>query len=275
MSGSFRMTRRKNDIKKKLHDASENHWLGEGTAGQEMLLLELDPVLFAVDQALATLSSSIAYHYQPVDYQKPFAVLACPDAALAWQLGYLTKHFNTYLLAENVDEVTDQAADRFNAKLVAGIEEVEHEITFYLNTNTSWSSRLALVNEVRAARTLLAPSGSACFILRAVEDRGDSVIQWSEGIADRLQDIENGDVFSLPKPDEVSRHTLNDSPPEDLLPSFTKRNREFFGRNMRELFLQRMQESDFGDCFRKSAQSKIAAALLLWRANGVVPHPEA
>ncbi|HQH27019.1 MAG TPA: hypothetical protein PLP17_06450, partial [Oligoflexia bacterium] len=55
--------------------------------------------------------------------------------------------------------------------------------------------------------------------------------------------------------------------PAAALPAFLKRNRDFFGRNMREVFLERMQEADFKESFRPASAQTIWALALVWSAS--------
>lgn len=264
----MKRSNRKPETRRKEHDASENHWLQEGTAGQESLLLELDPFLFAADQTISTLSSSIAFNFEPDDYEKPFAVLVPPDGAIGWPLGYLSKHYNTYLALDDEDELACQAADRFNAKIIP-VEsrlEVEHDISFYLNTRLSWRDFAHLAQIARAAFQLLRDDGLACFVLPALKRGAKTLIQWGANEPTDFSLFSSAGVLSLPEPKQVHNCVLSEIDPIEQLPHFLKRNREFFGRNTRELFLERMQEADFRDCFAKCAEDKLVAVVVVWTA---------
>ncbi len=242
-----------------------NHWLGAGRAGQENLLLELDPKLYVLDQSLAALASAI-YHSVALIEDKPYALFFSPGEAVGWQLGYLSKFFNVYVYTESADEVSTEAADRFEAKLLRGDfrEELEHSIDLCISTSYAWSEPLHLGKMLKSVRQVLSPGGKCCFAFAAEGENENLEIIWGNGNRSCISNSTWREEICVPVPDNVELFCLSDFEPEVLLPAFSKRNRDFFGKDMRDSFLQRMAEADFKAEFSPQAKPKQWAGLALW-----------
>ena len=244
-------------------ESEQRHWLEEGVAGQESLLLELDAWLYALDQPLAAIASGVAHACVPRQ-ERPFAVFIPLYDTIGWQLASLSKHYNVYLWSENGDELLTRAANVFGAEIVDEdlLGQLEHEVDFFLCSNYVWTSEQTFKRAVRNARASLSREGRACFVLRGTGAGEDISVVWREGTSTALAEILAAEPAALPPVAENRLIALKDADPVSLLPAFLKRNRDFFGRNMRELFLQRMQEEDFGKPFER--RSGEWALLLVW-----------
>lgn len=227
--------------------SSERHWLGEGVAGQESLLMELTPALYALDQTLASVAGSVAHR---AGSEKPFAIFVPPEGTVGWQLGYLSKKFRIYLWSEASDEFVEAAADHFGAKLVEGDleESIENEVELFVCTSSCWHSEAHFIEGVRDALKYLAPGGSACFVVEGTGAEGDIRLAWDDETETPLRALIEGSLFRLPAVGQVHTASLNENAAGDAdsITAFLKRSREFFGRHCRELLLQRLWEPDFG-----------------------------
>jgi hypothetical protein len=245
------------------------HWLHEGSTGQESLLLELDPCLYALDQALATVAASVAHS---VDHgeEKPYAVLVPPAQTVGWQLGFLSKNYNVYVWSETFDEVLGQAADRFGAQVIDGdlYAELEHEIDLFVYTDYSWRSARQFAQTIKETKKLLSVAGKACFAVSARGDGSLRQVNWQDGSGTSLSKIMQEGFPHVAPPEQLRKVCLSQLEPNSILPAFLKRNRDFFGRNMREEFLERMQEMDFRGSVGAPAQALIWACLLVWNREG-------
>lgn len=98
---------------------SYEHWLGEGIAGQETLLDDLDPTLYLADAPLCSIITSTAINCDRRD-RRPQAILVPDEGTVGWHIGYLAKRFDVAVWTSDDDELITETAFRFNAKTFTG-----------------------------------------------------------------------------------------------------------------------------------------------------------
>ncbi|MCB0323233.1 MAG: hypothetical protein KDD69_06645 [Bdellovibrionales bacterium] len=249
---------RRNERKEREGAAATRHWLGEGSAGQESLLLELEPIAYVLDQAVASISTAVA-HRLSLRHEKPFAVLVPPAGSVGWQLGYLIKRFNVYLCADPTDDHSQEAADRFGAKLIRGEfdAELEHEIGFFLFGGAEWEDRNTFAFAVRQAQACTADDGIVSALLlgeRTIGASGacETRVLWSDGSSSAMAELGGLSGFTLGVP--ISTHTVELTMANALdsgrMSAFLKRNRAYFGRETREMLANRIRDEDFCQHFQ-------------------------
>jgi hypothetical protein len=250
-------------------EEDSSHWLGEGAYGQELLLAEVDPHLFSVDRAISSQVSSLSHRIIPGE-DGVYAVLILPEGGVGWQLGYLSRCFNTYVWSSKTDELLDSAARHFGALLLSGdlLAEVDRRVDLLIHTDYLWPSERVFVEEIRCSMELLNDEGVSMFVLVGCREKreesrplvsrvlgsknfGEDVIEWSDGrrsyLSWLLSRFESSEVFSV-----SVAESLKLDPSE-----FIKRNRGFFGRNIRDMMLKRMGESDFQDAGREESGKRV------------------
>ena len=256
----------------RVFDEVVKHWLGEGSDGQESLLLDLDPYLFAADAVLCRAASTVAHRYDG-DEKRPLAMLIPPRGTVSWHIGYLAKKFDLCLWIFEQDEIIEEAAEYFNASIFTGElpDGVAGTIDFLLLTEYSWNSVIEFSGAIRTAGSLLSDSGISCAVLRCWGDNDCPTINWGDGGRSGLRELILGDIFHLPSPDGYTMISLPDVDPSQGhgVTDFLKRHRPFFGKNARELFFERMRDPDFCQFFSAGEDNRHAVAVLNWEAKAV------
>ena len=245
-------TRRKPHSGKRIRPSDVRHWLDEGVAGQESLRLELDPFLYAADAAVYRIASSVAHRNRDKN-ARPVALFVPACGGIGWQLGFLSQHYDVVLICDDADAITVAAAEHFNVELCNGAVPSHFESvgSFYLMTKLRWGSSSELIDELRDAESWLHPGGVVAAVFLAKEEGEGPEICWADGSSVPVKQFANGEVFRLPKPSAVQSVALPSVNPCDgaLVSKFLKRNRAYFGRGVRELFLERASDPDFSEPF--------------------------
>ena len=263
--------RKKTHNRRRPGSDDSGHWLNEGINGEESLLLELDPYLFACDQMLSTLSSSVAHRAETeAKGELPFAVLVPPEGSVGWQLGYLSKKFNVYIWADEGDDFLREAADQFGAKVISGDLETEltQPIELFLFTD-DWQTQSEFISSLREARDCLSICGTIGAVLKAKGLAVPERVCWADGDECGVTVLQNGGLFPLTAPSELLYARLSDLRPSEgeAFKGFVKRNRPFFGKNLRELLLSRMEEPEFASTFRTAGLESAWVILSIWESS--------
>ncbi len=258
--------KKKSYTPRRQREREHNHWLSEGADGQDSLLLELDPYLYCLDQTISTIAASIWHKYEG-EATNPFGMLVQSEGSVGWHIGYLSQKYNLYVHCEELDPVIEQAAERFGLQLISMENEHEllHGIEFFLYTRTLWTDTSSFSKAVHRAIDLRAPDGTICFALAAEGTRERPVLRWQDGSTNELHEIcRDIELFAAEPPETFVIPLAETDPFEGLaLSAFLKRNRDFFGRDVRDLLVRRMHEADFLDMFsREDGRSRCAVLLV-------------
>ena len=252
------------------------HWLGAGVWGQESLLDEISPELYALDSWIAS-SSASHFHRGELnpdvsEQEKPFALLMPALDSIGWQLGYLSKHYRVYLRCSEDEDASLAAADCFNAMLFESSESVASSlyIDFALDTQTTWPSWDALAEHLAMYRSLLDEKARLYFVLAAEEREGILHLPWTEGGSTPLETVlsceSNGRPLGLGSGRIEQKICMPSEDPHDpaRLHGFLKRNREYFGRSIREQLVARLGEPDFASAHIASSERISWALFVSW-----------
>ncbi len=250
------------------------HWLGEGRGGQEALFLDLEPTQFFLDQTIASQAASLAraldvqaFHRSEKHSQRPFAVLVPPETSIGWQLGYLSKHYSVYASTQLDGLITDLASEHFGAQVIGSDfeQEVEHFVDFFLLANPFWQNWQSFRAWLRQLLPLLSDQGVLCAVLPCrIAEEDEVCILWEdasetpvcEGVIAGDTSLQAENVVFEPYSEARARES-------ERIASFLKRNRAFFGKNVRDLLLQRIHDEDF---LAEVTEARRGALLLRWRA---------
>lgn len=249
------------------------HWLGEGRGGQEALFLEVEPTQFFLDQIIASQAASLAhsldvqaFHRHEKHSQRPFALLVPPETSIGWQLGYLSKHYSVYDSTQLDGLITDRASEHFGAQIVGTDfeQEVEHFLDFCLLANPIWQSWGSFRLWLEQILSLLSDVGILFAVLPSRRStKGESYILWEDGTESLVEEglIEGATALKAQtmfwEPFSESRAMES-----ERIASFLKRNRAFFGKNVRDLLFQRIRDEDF---LTEVNEENRGAMLLRWQ----------
>ncbi len=246
------------------------HWMGEGHFGQEALLLDLDPYLYAIDQVLSHRISQIV-HAREDERARPLAVLVPPEATVSWQLAYLAQHFDLSLWSDDSDAILQDAVSHFDAEIFSGeLPPLIHgRLSLFVHTDAAWENRSQLRLALRDTASSLAADGEIIVVLRCRGKLSQLEVEWSDGSSSDLSEVlERHVIAGLSEPSQVVHLSLADFDPRgsEYLTAFLRRHRDFFGRNARDFFLDRMRDADFSEAFY-SPQDGAArfATMICWR----------
>jgi hypothetical protein len=243
------------------------HWLGEGYSGQEALLLDLDPYLYAIDQALCHRISQTSHDKYSVR-PSTTALLIPPSGAVYWQISYLSQRFELSVWADSSDTLVQSAADHFDVELFSGDipSIVNGKIGLVVNADFTWNSRAQFLSEIRQLASTVSDGGELIVVMPGLQDGSVINIRWrDDSVSELNQLLEMRGLLGLELPQTIFTQRLNefDYQNADYLSAFLKRHRLFFGRNARDLFLARMRESDFSQLLRSSAGNESTVAVMV------------
>lgn len=249
-------------------DRERWHWLEEGELGQESLLLDLDPFLYAADATICRLAGAAAYD-DPGDPERPFGLLVPPHDAIAWQQAVLSRRYRLAVWGDHEDPISEQAADQFKIHLFSADppEFLQSACSLVLLTDSQWRSAEHLAETLQELDQYVGAGGRLILLLRTELTPDGVTVLFRDGplALDRLLELPLFPPFpSTPTaPSEqitLPLHDLSRSG-DDYLAAFLKRHRDFFGRSMRDAMLTRLSEQDFtiGD-----RAGSLAATVLQW-----------
>lgn len=257
--------------------SEHRHWLGEELYSEEALRLELDPLLYAVDDALHRFINSAAHAYDGNE-KRPVAIfLPIPDT-IGWQVSYIAKQYNTYLLTEEEPDGLEEASDFFNIRPLDfdEFDSIEHWVDLFVTTSYIWSSAHEFFTFMNANLPLLSPDSRAYAVLRGrapltlSHDR-EIEMQWADGTSCSLAQLLSRRWYSGASV-EVARTiclpSLNPCDPTRLS-TFSKRNKKFFGEEIQSLLLQLLDsEPTFNTLFElpESGEESQWAVILSWKS---------
>lgn len=224
------------------------HWLGEGIQGQETLVDDLDPTLYLADSAICSLITSTALACGSRD-RRPQAILVPNEGEIGWHIGYLAKRFDVAVWTGDDDELISETAYRFNAKTFSGdlAEQSADGVELILFSAYNWPSVAEFVRGVDEALDCLSENGAAAFVLPLEISPNGALIRWSAEASTPLARLTEPDeaIQALPRSSEVLEFSAFDPRETEVLNSFLKRHREYFGKNIRELVVDRLTSPEF------------------------------
>lgn len=240
---------RKPQAGKRGSDELVTHWLGEGGLGVECLTAEIDPILYAADAAICREIQRVFRSCDMGPKELPLAVLAPPADSIGWQLGVLARDFASVLWVQEDDELHHQATDHFGAELVCGElpERFEGAVELMLVTEYRWPSLGEFYDVVSQTCCALSTQGQALFVLAGRENGHEVTVQFENGETLSWTEGNWPKRFGMPTPFRVEIcgfKELNQDASFGVT-EFLQRNRGFFGKEARQLVLQRVREEDF------------------------------
>ncbi len=240
--------RRKPHSGKSRAEQKYEHWLGEGIQGQETLLDDLDPTLYLADSAVSSLITSTALNSDRRD-RRPQAILVPDQGTIGWHIGFLAKRFDVSVWTGDDDELISETAYRFNAKTFSGdlSEGGLDGVDLVLFSAYSWPDPAEFEAAVEEASGTLLESGQTVFILPIERRAGEAYVRWSASSATRLDTLTVPDDPGRPLPRTVELFWFSEFDPRDseYLAGFLKRHREYFGKNIRDLMVDRLRSPEF------------------------------
>ena len=240
------------------------HWLSSGLIGRQSLLLDIDAPLYAIDAHLSRLVASCAHTYDGNE-ERPFALFMPPVDQLGWQIDYLSKEYNVYLWSDpSVDQLD-------GAQLVSGdIEpQIDRWIDLFLTTEYRWLNEDEYTGYLREVLPMLSPEGSAACVLTAIGYEDSLELVWGDGSMTSLTEFVERPPFAIPAPTVSGKWCLSAIDPKepDRMNAFLKRNRRFFGRDVRELLLDRLCDPEVASYFRADRDPALWVVVLKWSSR--------
>lgn len=240
-------TKRKS-LQVRRRDEDRGHWLGAGLAGQDSLLFDLDPYLYAADSVLSKTISQVAHHYDGENGKALIAICPAPET-LPWHSAYLRSHCDVCICAPVDDPLLEFVEESFNVTIFS--ESVPHSLQgqadIVLFTEAHWKNLSTLEESLHIAEELLADDGRALFVLQASGEEPNLTLSWDDPYCETVADLVASRIFSKFKiafETVVPLATLN-AQRDFGVGEFAKRHKDFFGKNARELCLSRVYEEDF------------------------------
>lgn len=239
-------------------DTSSEHWMGLGQFGQDALLHDFDPTLYALDQALNSAAVS-QFHRLGRREERPLALIVPPEDSLIWHVGRISELFQVGLWQLEPDPVIDDILNRFGASLVQGpLADLPELLALVILLQHDWVHAGAWLHTVQTCAESLEEEGMLLALLK-VRAQGDSgLVQWQDGSETNVADLQNDLCQEFKSVDnrrvELTPKILSD---DEYLSEFLRRHRSFFGRNARELCLARMSEDDFAPLFRDGSHQAL------------------
>ena len=229
----------------------QSHWLREGRIGQETLFEELDPYFYAIEQSLASRAASIIKDRRKSDY--PSALLISDSENLGLYIQYVIKHYQCFSWLNAADDFAARACEYFNVQMILGdpARSGFEGFDLILVSNMQHEDQLAFSQLICESRDYLNDGGRLYVLLCGGEINGQKYIQWTDSSCVQLEDFMHGHIFQLSAPHTAQVLTLRKIDRFDAarVHAFLKRNREYFGKNTREIMLQRLREEDFCAAF--------------------------
>jgi hypothetical protein len=248
-------------------ESLSRHWLGEGSFGQDSLLTEIDPHLYAIDQKLCHHISQLAFHNAIKD-GKPEAVIVSGPDAVPWLIPFMTDRYCLWIWGQEEDDLLNAAAASFNAEIFYGElpERLQGRASVAVLAHSHWAGPELLMDALRLFSQTLGAGGRVLTVLRGRMIEGEPHVEWEAGEHTALADLLAGNIFRFEPPVIVEEASLGEiGALRDFgISAFLLRHHEFFGEEARDLVLARMRERDFSDLLRDNAASSRIALLLGW-----------
>lgn len=206
------------------------HWLGLGVEGQQSLLSDIDPYLYVSDAAFCNLIKSIHFG-KSRRKEKTRALLIPPGGRVSWHQAFLAEMYKVYVWAEELDEVQEQAAERFSNEIIDAElpEELYQGLDIIALTNRFWVSEEAFRKALYDSIDLVGEEGTLVSLV-ACEKKGLGMeIVLSDDLKIEYESLFSG-FAALDRPSQVIEIELSQvSDAEDYLRNFLKRHKDFFG----------------------------------------------
>jgi hypothetical protein len=245
-------------------DSGYDHWLGEGVQGQETLLDDLDPTLYLVDSVISSLITSTALGADRRD-RRPQAILVPAEGSLGWHVGALAKRFEVAVWTAEDDELISETAYHFNARTFTGDlgEGADDGSELVLFTAYSWPSETEFRQALDEALDTLTENGAAILVLPLEQSPSGPQIRWTGSAATPLAELTNPETDrDTPRSFEVFWFKGFNPKESEVLGGFLKRHRDYFGKNVRELTLDRLSSPEF-----QLESSPFGAAVLVYATS--------
>lgn len=227
-----------------------NHWLGEGIAGQESLLIDLDPYLYAADPIISKSIAQSARAYSG-DNARALGVIVTPAEAIPWHIAHMRKWCEVCVCAPDYDPLLEEVVGAFDATLYSnGIPStLEGKTDLLLFGGGAFRVQSEFWEALDLAERMLSPDGRAHFVLRGKGDADNLHVVFEEEIpCGELFAHESLDAFKYTEDAASSFRRLGLE--HDLgMGEFWKRHRDFFGKDVRDLVLSRLYEEEFQHLF--------------------------
>ncbi len=220
------------------------HWLGHGVDGQETLLIDLDPYLYVLDSYICKVSQQIAFsedlRISKLSKERPKAAIILGEELNPWSIGYLSDRFDVVLVTDFIDPIIEETANRFNAIILDEEKffELEPVFDFVLFFNCSAEIDGKLAKSAFDISHVLSTSGVALFpIINSENSSPETRVAW---IASSLGFREFSEIEIY----QTNFTELKKLPDFGVL-EFSKRHKNFYGKEARDLCLKRLYEDDF------------------------------
>ncbi len=220
----------------------DEHWLGHGIDGQDALLFDLDPYLYALDAQVCRVSQQVAHAAEQrlSKGERPKAAILLGFDLNPWSVGFLSERFDVVLVTEFVDPIVEETAQRFGA-LVLGEEEfygMEPIFDFVLSFSCSSALEPAVIKSIFDVSQILVPEGVALFPFHTTEKlSADVKASWLSSTLG-FREYATIEVFQTSFPELKTQ-------PDYGVSEFARRHRPFYGKESRDLCLKRIYEEDF------------------------------
>lgn len=234
------------------------HWLEEGSVGQESLLLDVEPQLYLIDQVLCKKVTQLAYQFK----ETPLGIIIPPAESVSWQICFLSKLYDLLVWGDDGDELLLEAAKTFDVEIFSGdIPEDILAVQLFLYLDWGWQSVNDFLIELREVSRYVAEDGEILFVLQTSGHQDTLEVHWQDGSSTVLSEIIERGAYK--KNTEAITFSFSQLAVEreERLNIFLKRHREFFGKNIRELFLRRITESEFQSGFDSVSLLSIKGSL--------------
>ncbi len=224
-------------------EGEDQHWLGHGIDGQDALLFDLDPYLYAADPIICRIAQQVAHsapdRAKSEPNERPKAALLLGYDLNPWTVGFLSERFDVALVTEYVDPIVEETADQFDALLVDEEEffNLEPVFDFILRFECSKGLDPELMSRVQKCAELLICGGVALFPTLASGPSKEHEAGWLEKTLGFRE-------FSKVETERVKLSDLS-ALPDFGVGDFAKRHRAFYGKEARDLCLKRIYERDF------------------------------
>lgn len=228
------------------------------------LFSDVEPQLFAIDQALCKLSTSVAHRFEG-DYDKPLCLFEVEEHAGSWLLAYLSKRFHLCMRKSSLAGFIYESASYYNVMDYDQLLEKnsEYPLAFYLSTRLDWDCFEEFQEAVVFAKQQLAHDGVATFVLPTFveldleKSATQTYVQWvgDEPLALK-QMLSQLHCFPRKEYLTVCLQGLEQS----LRPTaeeFFKRHRSYFGKHSKGYLFSRIGEHDFGESFNSSQSATL------------------
>jgi hypothetical protein len=243
----MRASRRQSYVARRL-DSEGEHWLAEGLAGADALLLDVDPYLFAVDGMFAKLASQVAHRYDGEE-QRPLAIICAQEEYMPWHVGMLRKRYDVALSVPDDDELIEELSHRFDVSVFAGElpANLGASSQLVLFTESQWRDSDEFLAALERAHQLLTTNGRAFLVLRGSGGQSSPQINFADGSSISLSKLIEDRTFGFFEDWNTTAIALSElgALSDFGAGEFAKRHRDFFGKSARDLLLSRLYEEEF------------------------------